>query len=122
MINVQTFLPLTEPVFFILLSLAPEPRHGYAIMKETAVLSEGRVQISTSTLYGAIKRLLEQGWIKRIEEDGGQENGPFDGSQGRRIRKVYLLTPLGRRILEAETARMETLVSAAKRTVSGAQA
>jgi DNA-binding PadR family transcriptional regulator len=114
MMNIQTFLPLTEPVFFILLSLAPGPRHGYAIMKETAVLSDGRVKMSTSTLYGAIKRLLEQGWIERIEEDGEPGNG--------RIRKFYDLTTLGRRILEAETARMENLVTAARRTTAGAQA
>ncbi len=110
----QSFLPLTEPVFFILLSLAPGPRHGYAIMKDAAELSGGRVQMSTSTLYGAIKRLLEQGWIERVEDDGEQENG--------RVRKVYILTSLGRRILEAETARLELLVTAAKRSTAGAQA
>ncbi len=114
MTTIQEFLPLTEPVFFILLSLAPGPRHGYAIMKETAVLSEGRVQMSTSTLYGAIKRLLEQGLIKRVEEDGGQENG--------RIRKAYTLTDLGRRILQAEVARMESLVTTAKQSTAGVRA
>ncbi len=114
MMNIQPFLPLTEPVFFILLALAPGPRHGYAIMKETAVLSDGRVQMSTSTLYGAIKRLLEQEWIERIEEDEGQENG--------RVRKVYTLTQLGRRILEAETNRMEGLVATARQSAIGAQA
>jgi DNA-binding PadR family transcriptional regulator len=111
--NTRTFLPLTEPVFFILLSLAPGARHGYAIMKETALISDGRVKMSTSTLYGAIKRLLEQGWIERIKKDEGKENG--------RIRKYYTLTSQGRRILEAETARMETLVTAAKQSAAGAQ-
>ena len=73
--DVQSFLPLTEPTFFILLVLAPGPQHGYAIMKETAVLSDARVQLSTSTLYGAIKRLLDQGWIERAEAASGVENG-----------------------------------------------
>lgn len=114
MTNTPAFLPLTEPVFFILLSLAPGARHGYAIMKKTAVLSGDRVQLSTSTLYGAIKRLLEQGWIKRVEDEGEPENG--------RIRKAYALTHLGRRILEAEVGRMETLVAAARRSTAGAQA
>lgn len=113
MTNIHSFLPLTEPVFFILLSLAPKPRHGYAIMKETAVLSDDRVQLSTSTLYGAIKRLLEQGWIERLDENGGQENG--------RVRKIYVLTPLGRHILQAEVTRMEGLVTAANRFSTGAQ-
>ena len=105
MMNVQSVLPLTEPVFFILLSLAPGPCHGYAIMKETAVLSDGRVRLSTSTLYGAIKRLLDQGWIERAPAESGLENG--------RESKAYRLTELGRRILNAETARLQSLVAAA---------
>ncbi len=106
--NVQPFLPLTEPTFFILLVLAPGPQHGYAIMKETAVLSNDRVQLSTSTLYGAIKRLLDLGWIERAEAASGVENG--------RERKAYRLTDLGRRILKAETARLQSLVSAAQQS------
>lgn len=89
---------------FILLVLAPGPRHGYAIMKETAVLSEGRVQLSTSTLYGAIKQLLDQGWIERAAAVSGVENG--------RERKAYQLTDFGRRILNAETARLQSLIAA----------
>jgi DNA-binding PadR family transcriptional regulator len=103
--NVQTFLPLTEPAFFLFLALAPAPQHGYAIMKETAALSDGRVQLSTSTLYGAIKRLLEQGWIERVEAPAGVEDG--------RERKDYRLTELGRRILRAETGRLQSLVAIA---------
>src|SRR6185437_16125786 len=50
--------PLTEPVFLILLSLAQAPRHGYALLKDTEALSDGRVRMSTGTLYGVIHRLL----------------------------------------------------------------
>lgn len=110
--DVKSFLPLTEPTFFILLVLAPGPQHGYAIMKETAVLSKGRVQLSTSTLYGAIKRLLDQGWIERAEASSGIENG--------RMRKAYQLTDLGRRVLQAETVRLQSLVTAVQQ--SGANA
>jgi DNA-binding PadR family transcriptional regulator len=107
-IDINTFLPLTEPVFFILLSLAPGPQHGYAIMKETAVLSEGRASLSTSTLYSAIKRLLDQGLIARAPEASGVENG--------RERKAYRLTSLGRRVLEAETVRLQALLAAARQS------
>ena len=109
--EVRAFLPLTEPTFFILLTLAPAPQHGYAIMKKTAELSAGRVQLSTSTLYGAIKRLLDQGWIERAEEESRIENG--------RERKAYKLTELGKRVLSAETTRLQALIVAARRAEAG---
>lgn len=95
-------LPLSEAVFFILLSLLPGPKHGYAIMKDVEALSNSRVSLSTGTLYGALKRLLDAGWVRRVE-DGGDETG--------RERKAYALTQLGKGILEAETARMQILVA-----------
>ena len=109
--DVQSYLPLTEPTFFILLVLAPGPQHGYAIMKETTALSNGRVQLSTSTLYGAIKRLLDREWIERAVAASGVENG--------RERKAYQLTDKGRWILNAETARLQSLVAMAQRAVGG---
>lgn len=98
----QENLPLSEAVFFILLSLLPGPKHGYAIMKDVQVLSDSRVNLSTGTLYGALKRLLEGGWVQRVD-DGQDETG--------RERKAYALTQLGKGILEAETARMQNLVA-----------
>ena len=67
--------PLREPTFLILLSLAPGPRHGYAILKEVESLSEGRVKMSTGTLYGAIERLLLAPLhdILQENENGAQE-------------------------------------------------
>jgi len=97
----QDNLPLSEAVFFILLSLLPGPKHGYAIMKDVQALSDSRVNLSTGTLYGALRRLLESGWVQRME--GEVENG--------RERKSYMLTQLGKGILNAETARMRRLVS-----------
>jgi DNA-binding PadR family transcriptional regulator len=110
-------LPLTETTFFILLSLALEPRHGYAIMKEVGALSEGRVQLGTGTLYGALKRLLAQGWIERVEEQNGGSGSEGSG----RARKAYTLTRIGRDVLEAEVGRLKKLVDLAHLEISGAQ-
>ena len=109
--NVQEQLPLTETTFFIILSLAPGPKHGYAIMKEVEALSDGRVQLSTGTLYGALKRMLEGDWIERVEN-----TEPDNSSRGR---KAYRLTKLGRRILEAEMARLRQLVNLAELRTEG---
>jgi DNA-binding PadR family transcriptional regulator len=99
-------LPLSETTFLILLSLAPGAKHGYAIQKDVQALSEGRVRLGTGTLYGAIKRLLEQGWIERAEDPQPNET--------ERQRKAYRLTRLGRRLLEAESARLEQLAAIAR--------
>jgi DNA-binding PadR family transcriptional regulator len=95
-------LPLTEPVLLILLSLAEHPRHGYSILKDVEEVSDGRVGLSTGTLYGALRRLLEENWIERFEED--------DASRGR---QAYRLTALGRRTLQTEVARMKQLTRVA---------
>lgn len=112
--SIDAHLPLTEATFYIMLSLVPEPRHGYAIMKDVKVLSDGRVRLSTGTLYSALRRLLEQGWIRRYDDGDGQETG--------RPRKSYALTELGRRILSAETQRLDELVSVARLRTAEEQA
>lgn len=104
--KLRSDLPLTEATFFILLSLAPAPKHGYAIMKEVRELSNGRVKFSTGTLYGAIRRLLEQGWIKRVADP---EPNPTD-----RERKAYALTDKGRKVVNAEVERLKSLLSTAE--------
>ncbi len=104
--DILSHLPLREPTFFILLGLSPGPKHGYAILKEIESLSEGRVKLSTGTLYGAIKRLLDRGWIRRVDDP--LPNG------AERERKTYDLTELGRRALNAEIARLQKLVSVAQ--------
>lgn len=91
-------LPLTEPVLLILLSLAGQPRHGYSILKDVERMSDGRVVLSTGTLYGALRRLLEDDWIERFEER--------ESSRGR---QAYRLTPQGRRNLHHEVDRMKHL-------------
>lgn len=104
-----TTSPLTEATFFILLSLAPMPKHGYAIMKEVKELSNGRIKFSTGTLYGAIRRLLEQGWIKRAADP---EPNPTD-----RERKAYTLTDKGRKVVNAEVERLKSLLSTAEQQI-----
>jgi DNA-binding PadR family transcriptional regulator len=98
----QDYLPLTETSFFILLSLATAPKHGYAIIKEVQALSAGRVVLAAGTLYSAIRRMLEDGWIERLENDASTGEN--------RERKLYRLTDLGRRIFELETKRLHRLV------------
>lgn len=91
-------LPLTEPVLLILMSLAAEPRHGYSILKDVEKVSNGRVVLSTGTLYGALRRLLDDDWIERFEE-----------RESSRRRQAYRLTPHGRRHLQLEVDRMKHL-------------
>ena len=93
---------LTEPVLLVLMSLAEQPRHGYSILKDIESMSGGRVQLSTGTLYGALQRLLDDGWIERVEED----NAPRD-------RRTYRLTSRGRRNLQMEIERMRRLTKLA---------
>lgn len=110
--DVSAQLPLTEATYYILLSLAQGARHGYAIMKDVRSLSYERVVLSTGTLYGALKRLLEMEWILRVDDP--------EVDSGGRERKLYSLTHLGRRILEAEVARLDALLDSARRQSVGA--
>jgi PadR family transcriptional regulator PadR len=94
--------PLSEPVVLILASLAQEARHGYALLSDVEKLSGGRVCLSTGTLYGAIRRLLDDEWIERFEQE--------DTS---RDKQAYRLTKKGRRQLESEIIRLRELAQAA---------
>jgi DNA-binding PadR family transcriptional regulator len=103
-------LSLREPSFFILLSLAPTPKHGYAILKEIEVLSDGKLRLSTGTLYEALPRLLDQGLIERIED----EISPGEKSANPGLpRKAYRLTEAGWKLLRAETDHMQALAAMA---------
>jgi DNA-binding PadR family transcriptional regulator len=95
---------LTETTFLILLSLVPGARHGYAIIKDVTQLSQGRVNLSTGTLYTALQRLLETGWIEQVEE--------IDATRGR---KAYRLTTTGRTAVHDETTRLTVLSTLAHR-------
>jgi DNA-binding PadR family transcriptional regulator len=107
--TVETGAPLREATFMVLLCLAPGPRHGYSILKEVLALSDGRVRLSTGTLYGALKRLLDRGWIERSDAEVGEETA---AKRPGRPRRTYRLTALGHRMLDAEVARLRSLVAA----------
>ena len=96
--------PLTEAVYYILLSLT-EPLHGYGIMQKSEQLSSGRVRLAAGTLYGALNTLLEKGWIAA---------GPQEGRQ-----KRYQLTPQGREALLGELDRLRELVANGETLLGG---
>ena len=101
------FLPLTPALFHVLLALAEEDRHGYAILKEVELRTGGEVRLSTGTLYGIIKRLLSDGLIVELRQRPAANN---DDER----RRYYRLTPLGHAVAQAEAARMEKIVALAR--------
>ena len=98
--------PLGEPALWILLSLAGQPRHGYGLMKDVEGLSDGRVRLSTGTMYGALRRLLEDGWIDRA--------ATADAS---RDKQLYRLTATGRTELRRELDHLSLWTRAASARV-----
>jgi DNA-binding PadR family transcriptional regulator len=96
------FLPLKPHWFHILLSLAGEEQHGYAIMQEVLERTGGKVRLWPATLYGTLKRLMDADLV--AESDAR----PAADDDARR--KYYRLTALGRRVLAAESERLEDLV------------
>ena len=106
MTDVNQFLPLSPSVFHILLCLAEGERHGYAIKREIAKRTDGKLVLGAGALYGAISKLLEQALI---QESGERPDPHLDDER----RRYYKLTPLGRRAAQAEAARMGELVQLA---------
>ena len=106
--TVQRFLPLPPSEFQILLALADGERHGYAIRTEVALRTGDTVRLGPGTLYGSIKRMLEQGLI---EESARRPAAAQDDER----RRYYRITLLGRSVASAEAARMAGLVDDARR-------
>jgi DNA-binding PadR family transcriptional regulator len=103
----ESFLPLTPAIAHILLAVADEDRHGYAIMQEVERMTGGAVRMGPGTLYGTIKRMLAAGLVQETE---GRPDPALDDER----RRYYRVTPLGSSVLEAETARMAALLGAAR--------
>jgi DNA-binding PadR family transcriptional regulator len=101
-------LPLSEATFLILASLTA-PKHGYAIMQDISVWSEGKTKLGPGTLYGAITKLLDQGLIERAGESGS----------GAERRKEYVLTAPGRRVVELECGRLESVARLGRNLLNG---
>lgn len=104
--SADSAIPLTPPVFHILLAVADGERHGYAIIKEVEERTGGKVVLSTGTLYQAIKRLLAGDLIEETTAPPGRGN---DDER----RRYYRLTPFGREVAQAEVQRMAQLVEIA---------
>jgi len=113
--DIFDLLPLREPTFYILLSLANGEKHGYAILKDVAELSNGNVTLSTGTLYEALARLVDQALIERITSapNSGKEN-----NHPGRPRKAYRITSRGERVVRAEMARLQSLLVAARQRIA----
>ena len=99
----ESFLPLKPHWFHVLLSLADQEQHGYGIMQEVLERTGGKVRIWPATLYGTLKRLIDE---ELIEESDERPAAEFDDAR----RRYYQLTSLGRRVLAAESERLEDLV------------
>ena len=107
-INLEEFVPLKTHWFHIMLSLAGGEQHGYGIMQEVLNRSTGKVRLWPATLYGSIKRLLEAGLIEESDQRPAPE---LDDAR----RRYYRLTPLGKRVLNAECERLQELVHSIRR-------
>lgn len=101
--RIDDLLPLNPRTFYVLLSLAEEDRHGYAISKAVEAITQGSVRLTPGTLYPSIRQLELDGWIAELPEDAEDPR-----------RRRYRLTPLGRRVAQAEARRLAALVDVAR--------
>ena len=100
-------LPLTAPVFHILVALSDGERHGYAIMQDVASQTSDALQLGPGTLYGCLKRMLAAGFVEESDE---RPDPALDDSR----RRYYRMTAVGRRAVRAEAERLENAVTAAR--------
>ena len=105
--HADDLLPLPEATFHILVALADQERHGYAIMQDVTERTDGKVRLSAGTLYSAVRRMLEQGLIEELRES------PDPASADER-RRYYGITALGRAVALAEARRVTELLSQAR--------
>ncbi len=100
-------LPLPRATFHILLAVADQDRHGYAIIQDIAARTGGELKLSAGTLYRSIQRMLDDGLVVEPRE----RPAPADDDERRRY---YRITPLGEAVARAETRRMAELVRMAR--------
>lgn len=100
-------LPLPPATFHILMALADQDRHGYAIIQEVASRTDGAMRLSAGTLYRSLQRMLEQGLI----EETGERPAPDEDDERRRY---YRITPFGAAAARAEARRLTELVRLAR--------
>jgi DNA-binding PadR family transcriptional regulator len=97
--------PLTTAVFQILLSLIDEDLHGYAIIQDIAARTDGHVRLTASTLYAAVKRLVDAGWIEEVAPPRANDDPR---------RRYYRITRVGRTAARAEARRLDELAAMAR--------
>ena len=114
-ISPQELLPLTPPVFHILLSLADEERHGYGIMQDVARQTNDALQLGPGTLYGCLKRMLAAGLVEESDE---RPDPALDDER----RRYYRMTALGKRVVRAEAQRLAGALMAARAKLAGGNA
>ena len=103
----ESFLPLPPATFHILIALADEDRHGYAVIQDVAARTNGELQLSAGTLYRSIQRMLVQGLIVETSTRPAPE---FDDER----RRYYRITPLGIAVAKSEARRHAQLVKMAR--------
>lgn len=102
-ITMEKSIPLTEALFYILLTLRV-PNHGYGIIQEITEMTQGRFLMGPGTLYGALNSMLSKGWIKLYSED-----------KESRKKKEYLITDHGKEVFWQEVHRLQELIDNAKK-------
>ena len=105
--EIEDLLPLPEATFHILMEVAEDDRHGYAIIQEVATRTDGMLKLSPGTLYRSIQRMLEQGLIQETAERPAPE---LDDER----RRYYRITSFGRAVAKAEARRLSQLVKLAR--------
>ena len=105
--DVHAMLPLPVAVFQILVAVADRERHGYAVMQDVHARTEGRLRLSPGTLYGSIKRMLHDGLIEELDARPDPDRDDVR-------RRYYRITPFGRKVAMAESARLTRLLRQAK--------
>lgn len=105
--DVDSYLPLPASAMHIIVALAAGERHGYAIMRDIAELSDKSVKMGPGTLYGSIKRMIDQGLVEEADE---RPDPALDDER----RRYYRLTALGQRVGAAEQSRLTALLDAAR--------
>ena len=105
--NIDALLPLPTATFHILLALAKEDRHGYAVIQDVEQRTGGEIRLSAGTLYRSIQRMLEQGLLRETRDRPAPE---FDDER----RRYYRITPFGQAVARAEAHRMSELVRMAR--------
>lgn len=110
--ELDSLLPLTATMFHVLVALANEPRHGYAIAREVEEITQGRIVMGPGTLYGSLQRMSDSGLIEETANPGE------DGRHADR-RRYYRSTTLGRSALRAESERLTRSLAVVRERLSG---